>query len=47
MNTNEFYQSRRKEWELLGKLVEKGKNDVSRLSPQDIEKLASLYRAAS
>jgi uncharacterized membrane protein SpoIIM required for sporulation len=47
MNPDEFYQSRRQEWELLSTLVESGQKDVRRLSPENIEKLASLYRAAS
>jgi uncharacterized membrane protein SpoIIM required for sporulation len=47
MNADEFYQSRRKEWELLSNLVERAQSDVSRLSPRDVEQLASLYRAAS
>jgi uncharacterized membrane protein SpoIIM required for sporulation len=47
MNPDEFYQSRKQEWELLSSLVESGQRDVRRLSPENIEKLASLYRAAS
>jgi len=47
MNSNEFYQSRRQDWEVLSKLVERAQLDASRLSPQEIERLASLYRAAS
>ncbi len=47
MNSDEFYQSRRQAWELLSKLVESGQRDLGRLSTQDIERLASLYRAAS
>lgn len=47
MNADEFYQSRRKEWELLSNLVERAQSDVARLSPREIEQLASLYRAAS
>ncbi len=47
MNPDEFYQSRRQEWELLSTLVESGGKDIHRLSPENIEKLASLYRAAS
>lgn len=47
MNVDEFYQSRRQEWELLSTLLERAQRDVSRLSPADIEQLASLYRAAS
>ncbi|MEW5827664.1 MAG: stage II sporulation protein M [Chloroflexota bacterium] len=47
MNVDEFYQSRKQDWELLSNLVEKAQLDVGRLSTGDIERLASLYRAAS
>jgi uncharacterized membrane protein SpoIIM required for sporulation len=47
MDSNEFYQSRRQEWELLSSLVEKAQLDVRQLSPRDVERLASLYRAAT
>jgi uncharacterized membrane protein SpoIIM required for sporulation len=47
MNYDEFYQARRHEWEMLSGLVENAQRDVHRLSPQDIERLASLYRAAA
>lgn len=47
MNADAFYQSRAKEWELLSNLVERAQTDVARLSPREIEQLASLYRAAS
>lgn len=47
MNVDEFYQSRRQEWELLSTLVERAQRNVRRLSPADIERLASLYRATS
>jgi uncharacterized membrane protein SpoIIM required for sporulation len=47
MNSDEFYQSRKKEWESLSVLVERAQRDVKRLSTQDIETLASLYRAVS
>ena len=47
MNADKFYQSRRKEWELLSTLVERAQNNVAQLSPREIEQLASLYRAAS
>ncbi len=47
MNVDEFYQSRRQEWELLSTLLERAQKDARRLSTADIEKLASLYRAAS
>jgi uncharacterized membrane protein SpoIIM required for sporulation len=47
MNADEFYQSRRKEWELLSNLVERAQSDVGRLSTRDVEQLASLYRSVS
>jgi len=47
MNIDEFYQSRRQEWELLSTLLERAQKDARRLSTLDIEKLACLYRAAS
>ncbi len=47
MNVDEFYQSRKQEWELLGNLIERAQKDTRRLSTTDIERLASLYRAAS
>jgi uncharacterized membrane protein SpoIIM required for sporulation len=47
MDPDEFYQSRRQEWDLLSSLVEKAQLDVRRLSPREVERLASLYRAAT
>lgn len=47
MNVDEFYQSRKQEWELLSTLLERAQKDVKRLSSPDVERLASLYRAAS
>lgn len=47
MNVDEFYQSRKQEWELLNQLLERAQRDVQRLSPADVERFASLYRAAS
>jgi uncharacterized membrane protein SpoIIM required for sporulation len=47
MNVDEFYQSRKSEWELLSGLLELAQKDAKRLSPSDVERLASLYRAAS
>ena len=47
MNVDKFYQSRREEWEVLSHLLDSGQQDLRRLSPQDIERLASLYREAS
>lgn len=47
MNADEFYQSRKQEWEKLNTLLQHAQKDVRNLSTSDIEQLASLYRAAS
>ncbi len=47
MNVDEFYQSRNQEWDLLNNLLERAQKDARQLSTADIERLASLYRAAS
>jgi len=47
MNADEFYQSRKQEWEKLNALLQRAQKDVRNLSTSDIEQLASLYRATS
>lgn len=47
MNVDEFYQSRKHEWELLSDLLERTQKNVKQLSTLEVERLASLYRAAS
>ncbi len=47
MNSEEFYQSRKREWELLSSLVERADRDIRSLALADVERLASLYRAVS
>jgi uncharacterized membrane protein SpoIIM required for sporulation len=47
MNVDEFYQSRRQEWELLNTLVERAQKAPRRLSTADISRMAGMYRAAS
>lgn len=47
MNVDEFYQSRKHEWELLSRLLEDAQKNAQRLNPTDVERLASLYRSAS
>lgn len=47
MNIDEFYQSRKHEWELLSSLIERVQKNAKSLSPTDVNHLASLYRAAS
>jgi uncharacterized membrane protein SpoIIM required for sporulation len=47
MNSDEFYQSRRQAWDRLSRLVEQAQQDPGRLSPGDVDQLASLYRAVT
>ncbi len=47
MNVDEFYQSRRQEWELLNTLVERAQKAPRQLSTADISRMAGMYRAAS
>lgn len=47
MTIDEFYQSRRQDWEALKGLLERAQKDLRKLSPADVERFASLYRAAS
>ncbi|HKZ53997.1 MAG TPA: stage II sporulation protein M [Anaerolineales bacterium] len=47
MHDEEFYQSRRRDWEALGVLLERSQSALRRLSPDDLARLGSLYRAAT
>jgi uncharacterized membrane protein SpoIIM required for sporulation len=47
MNADKFYQSRKQEWEILNDLLGRGQRDIRRLSTEDIDQLARLYREAS
>jgi uncharacterized membrane protein SpoIIM required for sporulation len=44
MRADQFYQSRRADWQTLSGLLERCRGDIRRLSPPDIETLGSLYR---
>lgn len=44
MQADKFYQSRQADWQALSELLER---DVNRLSPEDIQQLGRLYRAAA
>ncbi len=44
MRTEEFYHSRKQDWDALTRLVEKGQQDITHLSSEDIQTLARLYR---
>jgi uncharacterized membrane protein SpoIIM required for sporulation len=47
MNIDKFYQSRNKEWETLNNLLGRARQGLGTLSPQEIEILSRLYRAAT
>jgi uncharacterized membrane protein SpoIIM required for sporulation len=47
MRVNEFYQSRRGDWETLGRLLDQSQKEISRLSEAQVRELARLYRATT
>jgi uncharacterized membrane protein SpoIIM required for sporulation len=47
MRTEQFFQSRQTDWKTLTELLERGQRDLSRLSPDEVETLGRLYRAAT
>jgi len=47
MHAEEFYQSRKGDWERLNQILALSEREIKRLSPQDVETLSSLYRAAT
>lgn len=47
MYPDEFYKSRKTDWENLAKLVEQSKSGLTRFSPDEIHQLGQLYRSAT
>src|SRR5512133_2245148 len=47
MRVDEFYQSRKGEWETLSRLLDKGQKDMRGLSESQVRDLARLYRATT
>lgn len=47
MRVNEFYQSRKGDWETLSRLLDQSQKDMSRLSETQVRDLARLYRATT
>ncbi len=45
MRAEEFQQTRKKDWDRLNRLVEQSQTNISKLSPAQIELMASLYRS--
>ena len=47
MHPEEFYQSRKADWEQLSQVLAASERDIRQLSPDDVQKLSRLYRAAT
>ncbi len=47
MRAEELFQSRKRDWESLNKLVNQGQENPTSLSPEDVQTLGRLYRAAT
>jgi uncharacterized membrane protein SpoIIM required for sporulation len=47
MHPEEFYQSRKADWEQLAQVLAASEKDIKRLSPADVQKLSRLYRAVT
>src|SRR5512134_729404 len=47
MRVNEFYQSRKSDWETLSRLLDQSQKEVGRLSETQVRDLARLYRATT
>lgn len=47
MHANEFYQSRRGDWETLSRLLDQAQKDMHVLSESQVQELAHLYRAVT
>lgn len=45
MKVEEFYQSRKAEWEAISNLLDRSQNNIKALSESDVRELARLYRA--
>lgn len=47
MRVDEFYQSRKRDWEALSQLLDRGQKDMRGLSEEQVRELARLYRATT
>jgi uncharacterized membrane protein SpoIIM required for sporulation len=47
MQADQLYESRQADWKRLTELLDRSQQDIRRLSPQDVESLGRLYRAAT
>lgn len=47
MNADDFYQSRQGDWARFSKLLDRSKNGLSGLTPNEVQTMGQLYRAVS
>ena len=47
MRVDQFYESRQADWKALAQLLDRGQGGIHRFSPEDIDALGRLYRAAT
>ncbi len=47
MQPDQFYQSRQADWQALAHLVERAQKEIRELSPEEIQTMGRLYRAAT
>jgi hypothetical protein len=47
MRVDEFYQSRKGDWETLSKLLDQSQKDMRGLSETQVREMARLYRATT
>ena len=47
MQANQFYQSRQADWKMLTTLLDRGQSGLNKLTPEEINDLGRLYRAAT
>jgi uncharacterized membrane protein SpoIIM required for sporulation len=47
MNAEQFYRTRQADWQLLTTLLDKSQQKVSQLTPEEVQKMGQLYRAAT
>jgi uncharacterized membrane protein SpoIIM required for sporulation len=47
MHVDEFYQSRKADWETLSQLLDRSQKAIQDLTPQDVQTLGRLYRAVT
>ena len=47
MDANQFYQSRREDWQQLSDLLDKSQGNLQQLSPEEVKLLGALYRAVT